>query len=101
MNELIAYFESIPSSHRAAILAGGIAVFWILESAVPFFKFRYNKWQHAGINIFFTLTTILINFLLAFILVTAADWVTVHHFGLLNWMPTMPSFLYAISGLLL
>ncbi|RXR22536.1 sterol desaturase family protein [Flavobacterium stagni] len=101
MNELIAYFESIPSSHRAAILAGGIAFFWILESAVPFFKFRYNKWQHAGINLFFTLTTIIINFLLAFILLFTANWVTTHDFGLLNWLPEMPMILYTVCGLLL
>lgn len=101
MNELITYFESIPSSHRAAILAGGIAFFWILESTVPFFKFRYNKWQHAGINLFFTLTTVIINFLLAFILLFTADWVSSHHFGLLNWLPEMPVVLSCISGLLL
>jgi hypothetical protein len=55
MNDIIHYFESIPSLHRALILAGGIAIFWLIESAIPFFKFQYNKWQHAGINIFFTI----------------------------------------------
>ena len=89
MNEIIPYFESIPSSHRALILAGGIAFFWLLESAVPFFKFKYNKWKHAGINLFFTLTTIIINFALAFILLKVAHYVTLNHFGLLNWLPQL------------
>ena len=101
MNEIIDYFSTIPSSHRALILSGGIALFWLIESAVPFVKFRYNKWQHAGINIFFTLTTIVINFCLAFVLVTTAQWTVDHHFGLLNWLPEMNSWLYAILGLLL
>jgi sterol desaturase/sphingolipid hydroxylase (fatty acid hydroxylase superfamily) len=101
MNELIHYFEHIPSSHRALILAGGIAIFWLIESAVPFFKFQYNKWQHAGINIFFTLTTIIINFTLAFILLKTANYVDVNNFGILQWLPQINLFLYTIIGLLL
>jgi sterol desaturase/sphingolipid hydroxylase (fatty acid hydroxylase superfamily) len=101
MNEIIAYFESIPSSHRALILAGGITLFWLIENAVPFFKFKYNKWQHAGINIFFTVTTILINFALAFILLKVAHYVSLNHFGILNWLPQMNAWLYTIVGLLL
>jgi sterol desaturase/sphingolipid hydroxylase (fatty acid hydroxylase superfamily) len=101
MTEIIHYFETIPSSHRALILAGGIALFWMIESAVPFFKFKYNKWQHAGINIFFTITTIIINFTLAFILLKTADYVTQNNFGILNWLPKMNSWTYALVGLLL
>jgi len=35
MDALIAYFAGIPSSHRALILAGGIALFWLWETAEP------------------------------------------------------------------
>lgn len=101
MEILISYFESIPSSHRALILAGGIALFWLIESAVPFVQFKYNKWQHAGINIFFTLTTIVVNFCLAFILIRTAQWTIDHQFGLLYWLPEMSSWLFAVTGLLL
>ncbi|RYG24483.1 MAG: sterol desaturase, partial [Chitinophagaceae bacterium] len=72
MEAIIHYFNTIPSWHRALILAGGIAFFWILESVRPLFNFDYKKWQHAGINIFFTVTTIVVNFLMAFILLMAA-----------------------------
>jgi sterol desaturase/sphingolipid hydroxylase (fatty acid hydroxylase superfamily) len=101
MNEIINYFSTIPSSHRALILAGGIAFFWLIESAVPFIKFKYNKWQHAGINIFFTITTIIINFCLALILLKTANWTTENHFGILNWLPEMNPWLFVIVGLLL
>ena len=101
MNEIINYFSAIPSSHRALILAGGIALFWLIETAVPFFKFSYNKWQHAGINIFFTVTTMIVNFCLALILLKAADWATENHFGLLNWLPGFNIWIYTIVGLLL
>jgi sterol desaturase/sphingolipid hydroxylase (fatty acid hydroxylase superfamily) len=101
MNDIIQYFESIPSLHRAMILAGGIAFFWLIENAVPFVRFRYNKWQHAGINIFFTITTIIINFCLAVILVTTAQWTVDNDFGLLYWLPQMNIWIFTIVGLLL
>jgi sterol desaturase/sphingolipid hydroxylase (fatty acid hydroxylase superfamily) len=101
METLIAYFETIPSLHRGLILAGGIAFFWLIESAVPFFKFDYNKWQHAGINIFFTLTTIAINFALAFVLLQTADFVDDKKIGLLQWLPQMNPWLFALLGILL
>lgn len=101
MNEIISYFTSIPSSHRSLILVGGITIFWIIENAFPLFRFKYNKWQHAGINIFFTLTTIVINFCLAYLLLKTADWTVENNFGLLQILPEMPLWLYAIIGLLL
>lgn len=101
METIINYFSSIPSTHRGLILASGIAFFWIIESIKPFFKFKYNKWHHAGINIFFTLTTIVINFGLAFILLKTTNYVTQSGFGILQWLPSINSWLYTIIGLLL
>lgn len=101
MEELILYFESIPSWHRGLILAGGIAVFWLIESAVPFVKFKYNKWQHATINLFFTATTIVINFAMAFVLVNAAQFVTREKIGILHFLPQLNIVFYTILGLLL
>ncbi len=101
MNEIILYFSTIPSSHRALIIGGGIAFFWLLESARPMFDFSYRKWHHAGINIFFTFTTIIVNFFLAFILLMSAEWTDKNNFGILQWLPKMPMWLYSILGLLL
>lgn len=101
MESVVEYFTNIPSSHRSAILLGGLTFFLLLESAVPFFRWKYNKAAHTGINLFFTATTVLVNFLMAFILLTAADWATAHHFGILNWIPELPLPLYILAGLLL
>ena len=101
METIFNYFETIPSSHRSILLVGGITLFWILEGAVPLFNFKYNKWKHAWPNIFFTLTTIVINFGLAFLLLKSADWVQDHEFGIINWLPEMPLWLYAVLGVLL
>lgn len=101
MEQIVEYFATIPSSHRSAILIGGIAFFWMAECAVPLFQFKYNKIKHAGINIFFTLTTIVINFALAFILLKSAEWAVNNNFGILQWLPEMPLWAYTIVGLLL
>ena len=99
METIFNYFETIPSSHRSFILVGGIAFFWMLESAIPLFKFDYKKWKHALPNLFFTGTTILINFTLAFLLLETADWVSEHNFGLINWLPEMPLWLHVVLGI--
>ena len=101
METLIHYFETIPSSHRSLILVGGITFFWLLEGAIPLFGFKYRKWKHAFPNLFFTATTIVINFALAFLLLKTADWVQVNNFGLINWLPEMPLWLYVVLGVLL
>lgn len=100
METIINYFSNIPSSHRGLILAGGIAFFWILESIRPFLKFKYNKWQHGALNIFFTITTIIINFGLAIILLKATNFVNQFEIGILYWLPNMNIWLYTITGLL-
>jgi sterol desaturase/sphingolipid hydroxylase (fatty acid hydroxylase superfamily) len=101
MEQLINYFETIPSLHRSLILVGGLTLFWLLEGTLPLFKFGYNKWKHAFPNLFFTSTTIVINFVLAFLLLNTADWVGVHNFGILNWLPELPLWLYVTLGILL
>lgn len=103
METLYNYFETIPSSHRSIMLVAGITFFWLLEGAVPLFKFDYKKWRHAIPNFFFTLTTIVINFGLAFLLLWSADWVKANDFGIINWLfpDEQPLWAYIFLGVLL
>jgi len=101
MNDFISYFENISSVQRGLILAGGIAFFWIIEDVNPLFKFKYDKWHHACINIFFTLTTILVNFSMAFLLLFVAQWVDRNGFGIIQWLPQITNVIYIIIGLAL
>ena len=101
METIFNYFETIPSLHRSFILVGGITFFWLLEGAVPLFKFDYKKWKHAIPNLFFTLTTIVINFGLAFLLLLTSDWVKVNDFGIINWLPEIPLWSYIFLGVFL
>lgn len=101
MESIANYFSNIPSSHRSAILLGGLTFFLLLESGLPYYRTKYKKAAHLGINLFFTLTTVLVNFMMAFILLRTADWVVAEKIGLLQWMPEMPLWLFFILGLLL
>jgi len=83
------YFDTISSAHRALILVGGLTFFWLFETAVPLYRFEYNKWKHALLNLFFTLTTVVVNFAMAFMLFVAAEFVSGREFGLLFWLGSL------------
>lgn len=99
MEKFMSYFETIPSSHRSLILICGIAFFWLLEYAIPLFSFSYKKVQHAGINIFFTLTTVIVNFVLAFLLLKTSDFTVTYQIGIMQWMKA-PLWLEVFVGIL-
>ncbi len=101
MEELLNYFKDIPALHRGIIIVGGLTFFWLLEGVMPLFGKPYKKWSHAIPNIFFTFTTILVNLPLAFLLLKSSDWVVENNFGIINWLPDMALWLYAIIGLFL
>lgn len=103
MEVIINYFENIPREHRAMLIVGGITFFWLLEGAFPLFKFNYKKWKHAIPNLFFTLTTVVINLGLAWLFLIVADWVEANNFGVINWLlpNEQPLWLYVIIGVLL
>ncbi|WP_299556135.1 sterol desaturase family protein [Seonamhaeicola sp.] len=101
METLLNYFETIPSLHRGIIIVGGLTFFWLVEGMMPLFGKPYKKWKHAIPNIFFTITTILINMPLAFLFLKSSNWVMDNDFGILNWLPEMPLWLYTVVGIFL
>lgn len=100
ISDITNYFQSIPSSHRSLILFGGLLLFLLIENVLPLFTNPYNKWSHGWKNIFFTFTTILVNFAMAFVLVAASNYVVESHFGILQWLDLSLT-LTLIVGLLL
>jgi len=63
------------------------------------FKVKYNRWKHAGINLFFTFTTVIVNFMFAFLILNLSDFLVAKNFGLLHIFE-MPAWLFMIIGLL-
>lgn len=100
MEEFIGFFENIPTVFRTGLLLGGIVLFWVLEGIIPLFRFDYSKVKHAGINLFFTLTTAIIGFGLAGALLAASNWVSANEFGLL-YIFDLPLWVQIIVGILL
>lgn len=94
------YFAQIPSSHRALILVIGLVLFSLIETAVPLMSLKYDRWKHGFTNIFFTITTIAVNFAMAFVLVYSSDYVVSHDIGILQWL-NLSGWAYLIVGLLL
>ncbi len=79
---------------------GGIVFFWVLEGILPLFAFQYRKVRHAGMNLFFTLTTTIVGFGLAGALLWASDFTSSRQIGLL-YLVEMPLWAKVILGILL
>ena len=82
MENLLLLFENISSVNRALIMVSGITFFWIIEGIVPFKFLDYKKWRHSIPNFLLTVTTIVVNLFLAFMLVYASYWTNENNFGL-------------------
>ncbi|PIB33939.1 sterol desaturase [Reichenbachiella sp. 5M10] len=100
MEELLEFFTHVPTWFRASLLIGGLVVFWLLEGILPLFRFSYHKFKHAGVNLFLTLTTMIVGFGMAGLLLMASDYVSTHQIGVLYLVP-MPIWLQVITGVLL
>jgi len=100
MEKLAYFFEHIKSWERTLILAGGLLLFWMLEGVIPLVRMRYRKFGHAGLNLFFTLTTVIVNFAFAALIVKASIYGSGHKMGLLYLFP-MPMWLFTLVGLML
>ncbi|WP_422006387.1 sterol desaturase family protein [Roseivirga pacifica] len=100
MESIVNFFGDIPTPFRAGILIGGIVLFWVLEGTLPLFQFQYKKVRHAGINLFFTLTTMIIGFSLAAALLAASNYVSDKQFGLL-YLVDLPLWAQLVVGVLL
>lgn len=100
MENLIAFFEHVPTWFRSLILIGGMVIFWIAEGLLPMFRFQYKKVRHAGLNLFFTATTAIIGFGFAAVLLMASNFVAENHFGLL-YLIEMPLWAQVVVGVFL
>lgn len=97
---MVTFFEHIPSVYRTAILMSGLLLLWIIEGMAPRFRFGNKRYKHAGTNLFFTLTTVIVNTGLAFLIVKASLWTSAHRFGLL-YLTQLPLWLHTILALLM
>jgi sterol desaturase/sphingolipid hydroxylase (fatty acid hydroxylase superfamily) len=84
MEKFLGYFEAMPVWQRLLWVMFCLSVCWILEGAVPLFKFNYRKWKHAGVNFAFLTTTMIINAVFGIASVGVFVWIAENHFGIIN-----------------
>ena len=100
MQEILNYFTNISDETRGIFLVGGLTFFLLLESGLPLFRMDYRKWKHAGINITFTIITLIVNLLGAMLIMATVRYNESNASGLLN-MSDLPLWLYVLGGLIL
>ena len=100
MNEIISFFSDVPVVFRTLILLGGIVFFWILEGIIPFYSLNYKKTNHAILNLLFTITTAIIGFGFAFVLLKSTEFVNNYGIGFIHLF-NLPLFVEVIICLLL
>ena len=98
MHDLLHYFTHISDEVRGLFLVGGLTLFFFLESLSPLFKMDYSKLRHAGINITFTVITLIVNLLGAILILAAVRYNETNNTGLLN-LTELPLWLYIVGGL--
>lgn len=94
------FFEHIPSHYRTAMLVAGLVILWLIEGVIPRIRFGNHRLRHAGTNLFFTLTTAVVNLGFAFIIVKASDWTSHEPFGLL-YLLQLPLWLHALLAVMM
>ncbi|MCB0282252.1 MAG: sterol desaturase family protein [Calditrichaeota bacterium] len=100
METFVNFFENIPTVYRTAILVSGLFIFWMMEGIIPLSKISYKRYKHAALNIFFMLTTVIVNLGFAFFLVRTSEYVAENQVGFL-YVVVLPLWLKIIIGLLL
>ena len=86
MDSFLSFFEIMPPWQRLAWVMICLLFFWIAEGNFPLVRFTYNKVKHAGVNVVFLSTTMIINTLFGVVTVGAFEWIRRDHIGLINYM---------------
>ena len=84
MDAFLNFFEQMPDWYKLAWIMICLSVSWILEGNIPLSQFNYRKWRHAGVNLIFLSTSLLINVLFGLATVGIFLWTQEQHFGFLH-----------------
>lgn len=86
MDSLTEYFSDMPPLHRAALLLGGIALWFVVEGLRPMKSQSYERGRHAATSLFFTATTGIVYLPLTIVLLAVSDWTAKNDFGVVQWI---------------
>lgn len=84
MEDFVNFFEQMPDWYKLAWIFICLSISWVLEGAVPLASLNYKKWKHAGVNLIFLATSLIINVLFGLMTVGVFLWLGQNEFGLLH-----------------
>ncbi len=84
METLLDFFGSLSSIQKLLWILACLSLSWIGEAIIPLASLEYKKWKHAGVNLVFLGTSILINLFFGAVTVGIFSWLDTSNFGLLN-----------------
>lgn len=99
LDTLLNYLATMPDEAKIIWLALCLSAATIAEMVIPLARADYNKFRHLGTNLFFLVTTILINALFSLVLVRLLPWLADAGFGLFHWL-SLPTWLELMAALL-
>lgn len=83
---MLAFVENMPSWQKLAWIFLCLAISWALEAGTPLAVLHYRKWRHAGVNLVFLATSMLINLLFGVATIGLFIWAKANGIGLLYWL---------------
>lgn len=84
MDELLLFFEQMPAWQKLAWVMACLGASWVLEGSFPLVRLEYRKWRHAGANLVFLGTSLLVNVTFAAAAIAAVEWTSTAELGLLH-----------------
>lgn len=100
MDNIITFFEQLPSIYKLIWVLICLGISWIVEFIAPLVHLNYKKWQHAGINLIFFSTSIVINILFGLATIGVFNWTSQQQFGLLH-ATSLPSWVELLLAIML
>lgn len=101
MEVFLNFFETMPNWQKLAWVFICLSINWIIELGAPLIQFNYKKWKHAGVNLIFLTTSLIVNALFGLATVGIFVWLGANNFGLLNIieLPVWVELLIAVAAL--
>lgn len=99
MQDILQFFDHLTNPQKLVWVFICLGFGLALEFMFPLFKFKYHKWKHAGVNLVFLTTTLLINALFGVLTVGIFVWTERQGIGLLR-MVDWPVLVELILGVM-
>lgn len=100
MDSLLTYLETMPDIHKVLWLALCLSGASVAELLIPLVKPSYNRLRHLRVNLFFLLTTFIVNALFSLLLVRILPILASYNIGLFH-LVSLPVWVELLAALVI